>query len=630
VEAPAERVLYVTSPSTMHTLPWWALFLVAVGLLGTVAAVVLPVYYFCRNRSRRAEESARGAKMNKSIQEMTARLYRTRQQQLQQYEYGIDPYAAQLFGVVQANPDARQGAQREKRKSPPPPLQEEAIQTATSPLCGGTGGGTSVRHRNLSWVVPTAAQLSNSRAVGCGEDAAVAGIHGSVLPRRSRVVLQRSDAAQFERRASDQSTISSNASASVMHRYTSVGSVAARAPPSRSLVPSPSPGQLTSAPSVRAFAGISRVGALRRALGGPQLLPVAPVCASVHSTSNSFAGMRQPSTSFVASGAFDGSGDESGSDGQANDSIFRGTSSGSTSGDLLGGAFDTMQLSSSATVAAGWAAACWAAAGFADFRFPLLPPPPQPLKNSFETTAASLYADVLSESSFLQATTAKGAAQDCATNAKVHPVNEASHSGIRETRAAATAVRQPSMDRISAEMQRLLKPDAAVNGVMELGDTAAPCIPAVMEDNLHGPFSASFVVPTMEASEDEEDEGEDTVASSSKSSRFVLVRNGTASGMHRVEGRLITVDTVRSMAGESGEEEEATAAVTPAIHQARESEEEGGQCLLSQGYELRVEGGCAAPSSSPTRQRHHLSPPHWLSQSEEYSRLIDEQFHKNM
>lgn len=633
VVASDRDVTYVSSESTRTHLEWWVGFLLAVSLMGVVATCLLPIYYCCRNRRRRAEEVARGAEINKSMQEMTARLYRTRQQH---YERSVarQQLAAPLLDLVLAEEDSGQVEEKDLGVGLPTirPLDSPTSPSRRASTVGPASrvGLSSEEQQPPSTSrdrLPAEASVTDStnssskrnRSAMTRSELRAAAAHHDTSSASWQPGSSSTDTAVLPRSVSQCSIVSSTSSASCLHRHTSVATLAVRSSSSRSLTHSFAPGQGARAGPVRAFAGMNKVEALRRALGGPQLHPVPPAPTASRNSSPQL--RRQASINFVVSGAFD-------EGGPAANSKF---SDASASSD------DVVQRSHSGTLGAEDDGSAEAAA--AGGSSPLLPPPPLPPPRSAAVQPFLQRAEISVNDLAVESASERIEGAAVASSSGVH-TSGGSGEGGDGFASGARRPRRRTIDRISAEMQRLLKPShadvaaapptlptfpigaAATTGdeAVVLGDSddeMSPRIPGVMGDT-HFFTLAATLPPSRHADSDEDGaEGEEGAAtvSSSRSSRFVLTRSGVIGDGHRVAGRPVTVS---NGLGEAGVESSTGRSPTGA----------GEQFALAHsrrdGSPLRK----TAPASCPASRRRPNQSFHsnHLSQSEEYSRLMDSQF----
>ncbi|KAL7698647.1 hypothetical protein NQL31_003989 [Lotmaria passim] len=492
--AAAPNVQYVTSAPTSNHLEQWTFFLLIVGALGAVAACVLPIYHFYKARSRRAEEQARGAEIKKSMEEMTARLYRTRQQ----YESGLSMAAPQLPWRNGAQRGSGDGSQEKAvNDDRTPPLLEDAFGVTSSSARNNVSSATKVPSVWLSGSSHDTAQK--------GEAAVADSSHGGVqqleCPVLTQQDLQSRDGPQLEHNLAARSVASSNSSYAHVHSEPSPATLTTRSPSLRSLTRTPSLGQLMCAPSTRAFAGMSKVEALRRALDGSKLHQVPSMYASTRSHSPEL--KRQQSCFVVLSDAFASADLKESSHLGSQCSSGPYVRPGSLSSGSLNDVTDTVQHSSSGTTTVG------------------------------SDTAVDVAKDV-------------------------SPL------------------------------------------------TTIPSPPPLLSPQ-----------PSMDT------------AVSSRSSRFVLARNGN--GNHHVEGRPIIVDNAyMTDVSEMGEDAGPASAVARGAVVTQETETQ--QWLLSHARHIEPEDlRRTAFSSSPTPWwQCSFSPSNALSQNEEYSRLMDAQFGREL
>ncbi|KPA75382.1 hypothetical protein ABB37_08660 [Leptomonas pyrrhocoris] len=613
----APGIANVTSAPTTHLLAWWVAVLLVVGILGLVAACVLPIYDFCKGRSRHVEELARKAEINMSMQEMTARLYRTRQQQ---YERDFGVAAMQLQAIeVQAGEDGRRGS-REERKTPL--LPEGAMHITLSPL-RGSAEVVAVRPRRQPNEAPSTQPLRGPRG-GVGGEASVPDSSESGLTRRTHLLLTRpdephSDAAALEWCLSNHSIGSSSSSTSYGRSHALVCTLAARSASARTLMPTPSSGQLTHAPSVRAFAGMNKVEALRRALGGPQLHPVPSAHAVVPSTSPW--PKRQYATVFVSPGAF---GEQKAvSQDQLTDVIVEVRCS--TAGVVDDADDDAGHRCSSGTVVLRGATA-----GLADSATSFPPPRPPPLSGAA--------AEPMERYTFLQRadhpTDREGASTDVdSTDTEICDAMGRTSSKMQRLR---TPALDPAAAAASTTTTTTATPTVAMKESAELGDVAVPRIPGVMADSNLCPPTAPRAVSKSEvgaeayAAEQAEEEVEEETEPSSKCSRFVVARNRPGSVCHRAAGRPMTVDNTVHSQGKAEEEE-----VDGDQSNGNKSSEvvrDDEQHFLSRTRTVKPRrGDPTIPASSPAwlRQR-SAAPLNRPTEDDEYSNLMDFQFKKKL
>ncbi|CAJ1024072.1 hypothetical protein, conserved [Leishmania shawi] len=227
---------------------WWLGLLIAAAAIGVVTGVVQAIMHWCRARRCRAEDAVRSNEIEKSICLMTARLYRTRQ----------------LWQAHQVR-----ATQQQQHQSSPEQLGHNSLRVAVvkhpifpdqelqvhGSLHEASFGDDEVLHTSRTAV------LSSFH------------LHHYQPPLSYQNPLQKASVTSSSQYsvAGGGDLLTKSVSDSLMSRFSSVYEMK-RVVSKESLPRSARPAlPLPSPPSTRVFAGITKVGALRRALRSPQL-----------------------------------------------------------------------------------------------------------------------------------------------------------------------------------------------------------------------------------------------------------------------------------------------------------------------------------------------------------------------
>ncbi|KPI84957.1 hypothetical protein ABL78_6000 [Leptomonas seymouri] len=602
------EVTYVTSVPTVYADAWWVTILLVVGVCSLTAMCVCPICYFYKGRRQRGQELAIRAEINKSMREMTARLYRTRQLQ---YAKGVDISAMQLQSIGRQAGECGQEGLKEGRREPL--LQADTIEAVSSPL-RGNAAVTFVQQRRQSGEAPSA-QLSGTRAATLGE-AAVQDSNGGGMPKQSSSNFTQADMHHIDSKdhsngpaplgwgTVDESTASSSSLASCVKRNASVCVLATAPASTRSFASRPSRMQLTRATSVRAFSGLNKVDALRRVLGGPQLHPLPSARASMSPTFSRW--NSTCSSRSIAPGA------------------------------AVGGDFPAGRRRHGSAGVRGSFARFSSALDCTGNSPPFAPTPP-PLLGNAMTKSLETYV-------FMQR--AGGGARDSeddsvkeshldADGAVTEVSSNAMHNDRVEDEATA-AMQRCKRDAVSSEVEQVHVPgdsEAAAAEAVPATTATAPvgevpvqrgCEEAlrfqgvINESHLPPLIKSSALPSAVSGAAALSEEQEEETAPSSESFRFVVPRRGLGRRSRGVEHRSTSVD-------HAGHEEKDRGESTGDIPTGVEGE--GVQHVLSQIHRLRRGRDYIEPLPLPTHPSQYcVSPLRRLSLDDEYSQIMGSQF----